>query len=383
MFEISNCWLRVITAQSFRNVDKMQLMRIVHSNVSYIERYAMPQLRLSSQTEHHNPFIFNQTRIALIETYAMHFSISENEYFNIINSHFGDVRAHGITITGRTGGSHVLFADSVFEQTENEAINVQLQNEKDDNAHSLNRPTVTFMGLEFHTANISSLLSSLKLPGGKLFLLRLTFRVPFESKELIRVTEGWGNINQTTVIERWNVMCNCHDNLDAYIRQVSGKRIESTDEDSELLDSDSLLAPEDNSIIDYLYQDETESVNLDEPKLTIKELNCIGEDFKPLEMKKYKSSHCPLRFSVEEERNAIHKINFILDKWWWIYVGATGLFIILTSFVIFVLVKYRKHRGTSATEQKTVRRNIKTNHTTEMNNSTFTTTNENIEECAL
>jgi len=117
--------------------------------------------------------------------------------------------------------------------------------------------------------------------------------------------------------------------------------------------------------------------------LTIKELNCIVENFKPLEMKKFKSLHCPLRFSVEEERNATHKINFILDKWWWIYVGATGLFIILTSLVIFFLVKYRKHLGTFATEQKTVRRNIKINRKTEMNNSTFTTTNENIEECAL
>jgi hypothetical protein len=348
----------------------------------------MPQQNLLSQTEHQNPFIFNETRIGLIETYAMHFSISD-DYFNIINSHFSDVRAHAITITGRAA-CHVLFADSVFAYTEDNAINVQLQNNNQTSklyAHSLSRPTVTFMGLDFHTANISSLLSSMKLPGGKLFLLRLTFRASFESKELIRAAESWRDINQSTVIERWNIVCNCNDNLydilHAYIKQEhkSGMSVDSS-EDSDVIDS--LLTSEDYNKNDYLYQDEIESEstkNLEESKFTIKELKCIVEDFKLLEIKKFKTLHCPLTFPIEVERNAIHiKINSILNNWWWIYVGATGLFIFLTSLAILWLVKYRK-RGTFATEHKSIQ-HLKTNHVAKMNNSTFTT-NENIQECTL
>lgn len=373
LFEMSDCSVRKINANAFRNVEKLAQMKIVNSNISYIESYAMPSaLYLTSHKEHDTPFIFNQTRITLIESFALHWRISENEYFTVVNSLFIDVRKRGITLTGGVG--HVLFADSIFEKTENGAIFVNLS--RDDEtpnqlyAHSLNQPTVTLLGLEFHTANISHLFNSLRLKDGKLYLLRLTFRKSFNIEVLRQTLMGIrDNLkNKAIVIENLVITCNCSDNLENLYLNL---------EDNSGVLRNSNETVQFNEVTDSVLRSEEENIDI------IKEFKCLT-DFEETILYKFKALHCPWVNESEAEKDTIaEKESYPLNKWLWIFIGGSAFFIFIISLLIFASVKSRKHSGTFTTVDHTGRRRKRNaNPVVHMNNLSLTI-DEHVKECNL
>lgn len=238
MVDIQECQIDVVSQDTFRNVYKLCKLSVLNSNISRIENGSMPvAVPLASPPASANVefplFMFNKTRIELLESSAIQLRIMEKEeYFNIVNSQFIKVLKGAVSISG-TG--HALIADSQFHQIENDAIIVNLKGSDSVNSHKLmDYSTLNLMGLEFLSViNVTNLLLNLQVTNGLLFFSRMSFLFPGALSSVlsldnnVAISHIWDH-NHT--LERWTVTCSCQEISDRRTKRQDESEIDDYDE---------------------------------------------------------------------------------------------------------------------------------------------------------
>lgn len=358
LVDIDECQIDTISENTFQNVHQLWQLRIIKSNISRIERRAMPvAVHISPPTVgvfvEWTPFIFNATRIDLLETDAIHLQISEkDEHFNVVNSHFMSIRKGGLNITG-TG--HILIADSRFHQIENDAITVHLKGNDSEKTHKIMAySTLTLMGLEVLSVNVTNFLLNLKITNGKVFLIRVAFLFPAALTSMISLdlnTIPHILDQNQTFIERLAVTCNCQD-IGSNLLVINASSGKNTGKSENLFSTTGELKDNENDYEDGP-PETTLATNYSIYQRVIQELNCY-EDGHIIGLSTFNSLYCPDTATTNEsetkiDHNATNSSvnnNDIKDKplllVWYFGIVGTIVFVAIVVVVLVCIVRQKK-----------------------------------------
>ena len=356
IIEIQECQIGTIFEDAFRNVNKLWQLRIIKSNINRIANNAMPDalsIEPSQMLPVHEvtPFIFNETRIEMLDSNSIQLRIMEkDEYFNIINSQFSSIAKGGIQITGL---GHVLIADSQFHQIANDSIIIRLRGMDTESSYKLiSYSTLTLMGLEIFSMDIGNFLLNIQITNGKMYLIRLNFRYPgafssittMDNNTLSHITDH----NQTIFAERWTVLCSCHE-IGNSLHVPS-----NTNDRKEPEEFDNGFFPVTQN--DYENGKPTENSTLNKVLSDIlKEIRCYQDGSTSLTTKEFDSSYCPDITTETTERKNENGTSFPIPEselssnsyynqsmvW---YLGATGGCVIIIAAGILSFLAIFRHK---------------------------------------
>lgn len=211
MVNIWNSSIGVVSESTFQNVIRLWQLRICQVNISRLASNSMLEPILVSNAPENihiqwAPFIFNETHIEHIESDALKFIIPEKSvYFNIIYSNFTNIQRKGIQLFGI---GHVLIADSIFNSIEDDALSVRLENAKEI-VSVMDYPTLTIMGLEIFDVNVTNFMNSFSVENGKVFLIRVSFRLHGMLQPIMQNFFGPPNSNKSSYVEQIITECSC------------------------------------------------------------------------------------------------------------------------------------------------------------------------------
>jgi hypothetical protein len=363
LIEIQESQIGTIFENAFQNVNKLWQLRIIKSNISRIVNRAMPDalsIEPSQAAPVHEmtPFIFNETRIDMLDSNSIQLRIMEkDEYLNIVNSQFVTIAKGGIRITGL---GHVLIADSQFHQIENDSIIIHLRGMETESSHKLIAySTLTLMGIDIFSMDINNFLRNIQITNGKLYLIRLNFRYSGALSSIITMDNNTiahiSDHNQTTAAERWTVICSCREIANRlHVSPNNNDRKEPQELDNGVL-------PVKQS--DYDYDEPTETSPT--PAKTnvssiysdiLKELRCYQEGSSSITTNEFDASYCPdvtteaavegknhnMSYVIPESEQSSNSSYYNQSMVW--YLGATGGCIFIAIAILSFLAIFRHKR---------------------------------------
>ena len=375
LVDIQECSIDTVSEDAFRNVHKMWQFRIFKSNISRIANRAMPEAVPISPPPagiqvDWAPFILNETNIEVLESDAIHLRITEkDEHFNIVNSKFLTIRKGGLRLSG-TG--HVLIADSLFQQVQNDSVIIMLRgtNLSDSSHKIMDYSTLNVMGLEIYSVDVANFLFNLQITNGKLYLFRMSFKFPEALSAIISldnktVPHIWDQ-NQTTFVERWTVICSCYEIENSLHASPSNTKANG-------LDNNGILPTIANNFKSdaYDYEDAKQSETSPKPFSypnwhILNELRCYQDRLESMSLVDFDTVFCP--DTTSENTNGNYNTtpaqdsdelttNFYEEPLVW-YLGSAGVCIFfLISVVGFICIFRHQRKTLKIDHRKTYRPN--------------------------
>lgn len=375
VIDIVESRIGTISEDSFENVFTLWQFRLVKSNITRIANRAMPETVSISPSPagvhvEWTPFIFNETNIEILDSDALNLRFAEKEdYFNIINSRVGVIQKGGLSISG-TG--HVVVADSVFHQIRNDSIVIRLKRSESGNVQKLmDFPTLTLMGVEIFSVDVTNFLFNLQVTDGKLYLFRLAFLFPEGLSSIISldnqtISGVWDLNHQITFMERWSVICNCHE-ISASLIPTDSTNQKSRGEFEEGIISKAISDMK-NDTYDYENFKQSEALLQTPSSLNIKiwnELRCYQNSSKPIGLQDFHFNCLSLNTGDEKELNGSMEIEMEtpfpnsryppLLTWYLVGAGSCVLTAALITSSIWVY-KTQKRKTFNIGKRKNVHR---------------------------
>ena len=155
----------------------------------------------------------------------------KDDWLKIVNCHIGRIERSGLQITG---AGHVLIARSNIDYMEKDSLNISLQS-NETRLQDLKSLTLNLMDVKLANVDVTNFLNNLRVPEGKVYLIRMTFPFAGALQSVINDPYIWNN--QSVHVEEVAVVCDCRQ-LAEFNGIAEGQEQPSTSEGPQSRNSD-------------------------------------------------------------------------------------------------------------------------------------------------